>query len=176
MWMLNDCFQNVLLCTKINMGKEMSFILQRKQFIHKWKTFKTTANLPRSVCPSKFLPRPYHTVHSGHTAKKIQELHLRGLKLLKGSSLWINCRTSGLMSLVKMFGNWQKNYTQHISTNGWTRDDDFDLFCSHGAWAPIWSQMWGQSPDLNWIEMLLWGFKKAVKANSHKPQLTEAAL
>lgn len=131
---------------------------------------------PEVYVLAKTLPHSAQWSHS-------KELHLRGLKLLKGTLK----QSLGLQPMNKLQDFWTcvlcrdvcqlaKNYTQHISTNGGKRDDDFDLFCSHGAWPPIWSQMWGQSPDLNWIETLRWGFKKAVKANSHKPQLTEAAL
>lgn len=68
---------------------------------------------PEVYVLAKTLPHSAQWSHS----KRIQELHLRGLKLLKGtwkqslslqSSLWINCRTSGLVSFVEMFGNWQK--------------------------------------------------------------------
>ena len=33
-----------------------------RNIIHKWKTFKTAVHLPRSECPSKFIPRPECTM------------------------------------------------------------------------------------------------------------------
>ena len=51
-----------------------------RKIIHKWKTFKTVANLPRSGYPSKFIPRSDHAIVREIAKKqtnKKQKLHIR---------------------------------------------------------------------------------------------------
>ena len=93
-----------------------------------WETFKTAANLPRSGCSSKFIPRPDH-IMSWETAKKTSqtrqalanmwniEVHDYTIRkrLKKTQDFWNNviwtvktkmkCLTSG------------ENQTQHLNTN-----------------------------------------------------------
>lgn len=90
-----------------------------RKIIHKWKAFKTAANLPKSRYPNKLIPRS--------DCARLKETEKR-----RASCLDIMHSTM----LVKTKHNISTR-TPYTNCNAWwCRANDMGFFCIHSPWAP----------------------------------------